>query len=348
MRKHRWSLTFYYSVIVFASLTAMIGIISLALWLLSANNIIYVHEERLPENTTIIVVTGLVSFLMGGAISILTGRFSMSPFNRIISEATRLASGDFHARIKFSPVIAKIPVFKEISNSFNKLAEELQNTEILRSDFINNFSHEFKTPLVSIAGFAELIESESITEAERAQYVTVIKEEAKRLGTMATDVLYLTKLENQGILTDKKVFNLSEQIRSAILLLEPKWSAKNVELDIGFDEYDIFANEEMLKQVWINLFDNAIKFTPDGGTVSANIEVLSNGTKVIFSNTGEPIPPEKISKLFRKFYQTDESHSSKGNGIGLAIVKKIVELHQGTITVKSENGINSFAIFIPR
>lgn len=347
MRKHRWSLTIYYSAIVFASLTLMIGIISMAMWILSKSNVIYVHEERLPENVTIIVVTGIVSLLLGGAISLLTGRFSMSPFNRIISEATRLASGDFNARIKFSPLIAKLPVFQEISESFNKLAEELQNTEILRSDFINNFSHEFKTPLVSIAGFAELIESESVTEAERTQYLSVIKDEAKRLGTMATNVLYLTKLENQNILTDKTEYNLSEQIRSAILLLEPKWSAKNIELNLDFDEYYVLANEEMLKQVWINLFDNAIKFSPEGGTVGVGIEPCSNGIKVVFSNTGEAIPPEKVPKLFRKFYQTDESHSSQGNGIGLAIVKKIVELHQGTITVRSEDGINFFSVFIP-
>ena len=271
----------------------------------------------------------------------------MSPFNRIVTEATRLASGDFNARLKFSPVIAKIPGFKEISDSFNKLAEELQNTEILRSDFINNFSHEFKTPLVSIAGFAELIESESISEEERNQYLGVIKEESKRLGDMATNVLYLTKLENQSILAEKSTYNLSEQIRSSILLLESKWSKKNIELDVNFDEYNIWANEEMLKQVWINLFDNAIKFTPDGGTVRVEIKLLKHGIKTVFSNTGEPIPPEKIDKIFRKFYQTDESHSSKGNGIGLAIVKKIVELHHGTVTAKSENGMNSFAVFIP-
>ena len=347
MRKHRWSLSLYYSCIVFASLTAMIFIISIAMWLLSRYNIIYVHEERLPENATIIFVTVFISFLLGVAIALLTGRFSISPFNKIVSEATRLASGDFKARIKFSPIIGRIPAFKEISNSFNKLAEELQNTEILRSDFINNFSHEFKTPLVSIAGFAELIENEHVSEAERAQYLSVIKEESRRLSSMATNVLYLTKLENQNILTDKNTYNLSEQIRSAILLLEPKWSAKNIELNIDFDEYDVTANEEMLKQVWINLFDNAVKFTPDGGTIGVTIEALSNGLKAVFSNTGEGIPQEKMAKLFRKFYQTDESHSSQGNGIGLAIVKKIVELHDGTITVKSENGVNSFAVFIP-
>lgn len=347
MRKHRWSLTLFYSAIVFAYLLITVCIISVAMWFLSMKEIIYVHEERLPENTTIIIISALLSFTIGFAIAVVTGRFSTSPFHRIVEEATRLASGDFKARLKFSPTIAKLSAFREISESFNKLAEELQNTEILRSDFVNNFAHEFKTPLVSIAGFAELLESENLTEEERLQYVHVIKEEARRLGDMATNVLYLTKLENQNILADKSTYNLSEQIRSAILLLEPKWSSKELELNINFDEHEICANEELLKQVWINLFDNAVKFTPKNGTVSVNIEPLSNGIKVHFSNTGEGIPPEKLGKIFRKFYQSDESHSSQGNGIGLAIVNRIIELHQGSVTVKSEDGLTVFSVFIP-
>lgn len=348
MRKHRWSLTLFYSLIVFAYILLSIGIFSIALWILAANNVILVHEDRLPENTTIIIVTGVISLVIGYAFALLTGRFSMSPFSRIVSEMSRLASGDFKARVKFSSIVSRFPAFQEISDSFNKLAEELQNTEILRSDFINNFSHEYKTPLVSITGFAELIESESITDAERVQYARVIKEEAKRLTTMATNVLYLTKLENQSILAERSTFNLSEQLRSAILLLEPKWSAKNIDLDVEFDEYEIYANEEMLKQVWINLFDNAVKFSHDGGCISVRIEPLSSGTKVVFSNTGEGIPEEKLNLIFRKFYQVDESHATKGNGIGLAIVKRIVELHQGSTQVKSENGITTFAVFIPK
>lgn len=348
MRKHRWSLSLFYSLIVFAYLIISIGIFAIAMWVLAENNVIYIHEERLPENITIIVVTGLISLVLGYAFALLTGRFSMSPFSKIVSEASRLASGDFKARIKFSAVVSNLPAFKELSDSFNKLAEELQNTEILRSDFINNFSHEYKTPLVSISGFAELIESENITDEERIQYARVIKEEAKRLTTMATNVLYLTKLENQSILTEKSAFNLSEQLRSAILLLEPKWSAKNIDLDLVFDEYEINANEEMLKQVWINLIDNAVKFSPEGGLVSVRIEQENSGTKVIISNTGEDIPQQKINFIFRKFYQADESHATKGNGIGLAIVKKIVELHYGSTQVKSENGTTTFTVFIPK
>ena len=347
MRKHRWSLTLFYSLIVFAYLLITIGIISVAMWILSTFDVIYVHEERLPQNVTIIIVSGIISIFLGYAIAVLTGRFSMSPFNKIVSEATRLASGDFNARIKFSPLVANLPAFREVSDSFNKLAEELGSTEILRSDFVNDFSHEFKTPLVSIAGFAELIESESVTEAERSQYVRIIKDEAKRLSTLATNILYLTKLENQNILAEKSSFNVSEQVRSAILLLEPKWSERNIELELDFDEYEIYANEEMMKQVWINLFDNAVKFTPDGGTVSVAIERTSNGKKVVFSNTGEDIPPEKLAKIYRKFYQTDESHSSHGNGIGLAIVKKIIELHNFRINATSEGGLTTFSVYIP-
>ena len=169
-----------------------------------------------------------------------------------------------------------------------------------------------------------------------------------RLSSMASNILNLTKIENQSILTDIVRYNLSEQVRSAVLLLEEKWALKNIDLQLDFEEYMIEANEEMLMQVWINLIDNAIKFSPNAGTVG--LEIVDTGTafSVKVSNTGSDIPPEKIEKIFAKFYQADESHATQGNGIGLAIVNSIVKLHDGDISVESNNGNTSFTVTLPK
>ena len=164
---------------------------------------------------------------------------------------------------------------------------------------------------------------------------------------MVTNVLDLTKVENQTILTGQSTFNLSEQIRSCILLLESKWSAKNIDLHIDFNEYEIYANKEMLKHVWINLIDNAIKFSQDYGVVSVEISEKNGLITVAVSNTGSDIPADKIDRIFNKFYQADESHSSEGNGIGLAIVKQVVKLHNGTVIADSRKGRTTFTVMLP-
>jgi signal transduction histidine kinase len=259
-----------------------------------------------------------------------------------------LSNGDYNVKLEFSPSLDKIHSFKELSNSFNKLSDELKNTEMLRSDFINNFSHEFKTPIVSILGFARLLKKENLTEDERAQYVNAIEKESLRLSSMATNVLNLTKVENQTILANISRFNLSEQIRASLLLLESKWSKKDPELNIDFGEYEIEANEELLEQVWINLLDNAIKFTQNHGVISLNIVENADYILVSVGNTGTDIPPDSLDKIWRKFYQADESHASDGNGIGLAIVKRIVDLHNGDVTVKSQDGFTEFTVILPK
>jgi len=259
----------------------------------------------------------------------------------------RLASGDFKARLKYNPVFSKHPTVAEITDSFNRMAEELENTKVLRSDFINSFSHEFKTPIVSIAGFAKLLRKGKLTERQKEEYLHIIEEESLRLSAMATNVLNVTKIENQTILSDITVFNLSEQIRNSILLLENAWVRKNLDLNVEFDEYEISGDEELLKQVWINLLDNAVKYSPDYGFLEVKIAAKENAVTVDISNTGEEIPVSIRDKIFDKFYQGDESHSSTGNGIGLAIVKKVVELHNGSINVRCNNGITTFSVTLP-
>lgn len=272
----------------------------------------------------------------------------LRPVYRIINQLNRLADGDFKARLHFGKPIGEYPTFKQVEKSFNRAAEELEHTEMLRSDFINNFSHEFKTPIVSIAGFAKLLRSEDLSLEKRNEYLSIIEEESLRLSAMATSVLLLTKVENMTILTGVSVFNLTEEIRSSVLLLAEKWTAKGIEMDMECSEYMIEADGELLKHVWINLLDNAVKFSPENGKVTVSVKEEGKFLSVSVSNNGPDIPPEKIGRIYNKFYQADESHSSEGNGIGLAVVRKICDLHSGTISAESSGGTTTFTVLLPK
>lgn len=345
-RKSRLSLTLLLAGIVFLILLAAIALGTLTAYLFVKFASLGGGVEKIGFLAGLFLMAG-VSLVIGFIISILLLKVSLKPINRLVNGLNSLAAGNFETRIEYRGVIGNHPTFNEITKSFNTLASELESTEMLRSDFVNNFSHEFKTPIVSIAGFAKILQSKEVNEEQKKQYLNAIEEESLRLSYMATNVLNMTKLENQSILSDVTRFNLSEQVRSAVLLLERSWDKKKIELILDFDEFLIEANEEMLKQVWINLIDNAIKFAPQYGTVKIDIEQSGELLRVSVCNTGEEIPEESIGKIFNKFYQADESHSSEGNGIGLAIVKKVVDLHSGRIDVKSKNGVTFFNVELP-
>lgn len=346
-KKQRFSLTLSLAGIVVALLIMAFSFAALTAWILIEAGVFLDTEFLVDALLLLLIVVGVSTIGVFGLILIF-GKFPLKPVNQLINEMNRLASGDFRARLHFGKVLSKHKTFKEIEESFNELAEELENTEMLRSDFVNNFSHEFKTPIVSISGLAKLVNKGNLTDEQKKEYLLAIEEESLRLATMATNVLNLTKVENQTILSEIDEFNLSEQIRTSVLLLENEWSSKNIELILDFNEYEIEANEALLKQIWINLIDNAIKFSPVGATVSIEIKELEKRISVCVKNTGSNIPEEKLDKIFNKFYQADESHAVKGNGIGLAIVKKIIDLHNGRIDVKSGEGETSFTVILPK
>lgn len=342
-RSQRFSLTLLFGVFVFVVLLIAIAFAVFAVWILGKFGVITGGLED-SGMALIVAMMSVISLIIGAGMSLLLGKIPLKPINDMINRMNRLAAGDFSTRLKFRGAFANHPGLNEMSASFNKLAEELENTEMLRGDFINNFSHEFKTPIVSIAGLAKLVNKGNLTDEQRARYLNAIEEESLRLASMATNVLNLTKIENQSILTDMSIYNLSEQIRSCVLLLENKWARKNLELVLDFNEYEIEANEEMLKEVWINLLDNAVKFAPRCGTVSVSITESIGKLSVTVSNTGSEISQDNIKKIWNKFYQADESHASEGNGVGLAIVKRVVDLHGGEVSVRSGDGITSFTV----
>ena len=341
------SVAMFFAILVFCVLLIAILLAwALVILLIQLNVFEGVWDEVRVSN--IVLVMSLTSIVMGAALAIIIGVIPVNPINQFVNGLNALAAGNFKTRLHYKGTLANYPTFLELTESFNKLAKELENTEMLRSDFINNFSHEFKTPIVSIAGFAKLLQKGKLTDEQRMQYLSAIEEESMRLSYMATNILNMTKIENQEILTDVTKFNLSEQIRFAVLLIEEQWSKKNIDLQLDFNEHMIEANEELLKQVWINLVDNAVKFAPLCATVALDICETAQSFIVSVSNTGQDIPQEKLSKLFNKFYQADESHAQEGNGIGLAVVKKIVDLHNGWVSVKSEGGMTVFTVELPK
>ena len=338
----------FFTLIVFAAILINFTVTSTAAYILVKVRLINVSPDMLPSIPKLLLSMALISIPVGMLLALVIGKIPFKPVRDLAANMNRLADGDFQTRIPSDPLIHRYPAFAEVIESFNKLAEELESTEMLRSDFINNFSHEFKTPIVSIAGFAKLLNRGDLTPQQQREYLQIIEEESLRLSYMATNVLNLTKVENQTILTDISEFNLSEQIRSCILLLENKWSKKDLELRLNFDEYQICANEELLKQVWINLLDNAVKFTPDCQMIDVRISQTEDDYSISICNTGSEIPPEQQKKIFNKFYQADESHAALGNGVGLTIVKRIVQLHGGSVGVTSENMVTTFTVYLPK
>ena len=346
-RKGRLALTLSLSIFVFIINTVALLFAIALVYCLTRLGAIDMSSGQMGLSAVLTVIS-LTSLVLGFLLTVFTSKIPLRPVNSLVDQLNRLAEGDFGARLHFGRTTSSHPTFQQIETSFNRAAEELEHTEMLRSNFINNFSHEFKTPIVSIAGFAKLLRRGNLTEEQRAEYLSVIEEESLRLSALANNVLSLTRVENQTILTDISEFNLSEQIRGAVLLLADKWTAKDLNIDLGFGECLVRANEELLKQVWINLLDNAVKFSPQNGTVTVELTETDNSVTVAVTNSGRDIPPESLAHIFNKFYQADESHSSEGNGIGLAIVKRVCELHGGSVDASSSGGLTTFTVTLPR
>ena len=251
----------------------------------------------------------------------------MDELERILKEITK---GNYKVRLKDTKY------FKEMNRNFNKMISELDSVEILRNDFINNFSHELKTPLVSIKGYAEELKRGDLTEEEKNKYLDIIINESNRLTSLSTNILNLSKVEKQQILTDTKRVNVGECVRQVVLMELKKIEKKNIDLDLEIDDCYTLANNGMLEQVFINIIENSIKFTEPNGKI--NIKVYVNDSKVIvkIKDNGKGIERENLNHIFDKFYTTKDKNNNSGNGLGLALAKKIIDLHEGCIEVSSE------------
>ena len=298
-------------------------------------------------NTTLTMVSSLIACTaIGTAVAAFFTKWVLLPLNEMIHATKRISKGDFKVHIQ--ETFHERSDFGILQRSFNHMASDLDGIEMFRNDFINNFSHEFKTPIVSIQGFAHQLKAGGLTLDEEREYISIIADESDRLVKMATNILLLSKLENQAIVTDKTEFWLDEQIRTCLVLLEKQWSSKDIELNLELDEVKYYFNENMLAQVWLNLFGNAIKFTPKGGTVFCSLSSDSKNITVTVRDTGIGMSEETKRHIFDRFYQGDTSHTGDGNGIGLNIVSRILFLCGGEITVDSEAEKGStFTVTLP-
>ncbi|VED92514.1 two-component sensor histidine kinase [Streptococcus equinus] len=252
-------------------------------------------------------------------------------FRHLSISINHVANGDYDTSLD----IEKAGPLKEIYQDFNIMTKELSNTQILRDDFINQFSHEFKTPITSINGFAKLLQNPDLSPKEQQTYLKIIEKESNRLTNLATNVMTLTSLESQEIVNNQKDFALEEQLRQSIIAIYPLAEKKEISIDVNLTPIEYHTNPELLQQVWTNLLNNAIKFTQKGGHITVNAWKEKGTIKVAFINDGPLIPEDKIKLLFDKFYQDDTAEKNQGLGLGLAIVKRVLELINGNITIIS-------------
>jgi signal transduction histidine kinase len=269
--------------------------------------------------------------------TVLSDRFFLRHIREMTEAMNELAHGNFDAQVRLGRGL-RPPEIVDFCDSFNETAQELRSVKMLRSDFINNFSHEFKTPIVSLRGFAELLKDEELSAEEREEYLNIIITESTRLSTLATNVLNLSKIENQAILTDLVTFNLSEQIRHTVLMMEAAWTGKGLALDVNLDEVSFYGNEELLSHIWVNLLENAIKFSEPGGRLLIELIELREGVVFKIRDDGCGMDAETQAHIFDKFYQAEEAKAIGGNGLGMAIVKKVVSLSRGEIAIDSHPG----------
>ena len=283
----------------------------------------------------------LITFLFGTADFIRRKITVDQPVKQITQAAEKIMQGDFSARV---PRIhgAGTDGFNQIGAAINKMAQELSGTETLRTDFIANVSHELKTPLAVMGNYATMLQRPGITEEEKNEYAKAISEAARKLAQLITNILKLNKLENQQIFPQPQEFNLGEQLCESLLGFEDAWEAKGLEIETDIeDDVHIKSDPELLSLVWNNLISNAVKFTPEGGTISVSLKSADHTVIVQVRDTGCGMKPEVGQHIFEKFYQGDTSHATQGNGLGLALVKRVVDILNGEIGVQSVYGEGS-------
>ncbi len=261
---------------------------------------------------------------------------------RIAQAAKRIVAGDFTARVERPSRFSNDEHFVEIIDCFNQMAQELSGVETLRTDFISNVSHEMKTPLSVMQNYGTLLQAPDLPEDKRLEYAQGITDSSRRLADMVTNILKLNKLENQQIFPHAEKYDLGEQLCEALLQYESVWERENIDIETDIaDDVLVNADRELLSLVWNNLLSNAFKFTPDGGTVSLTLSTTERYAIVKVQDTGCGMSAETGAHIFEKFYQGDTSHATRGNGLGLALVKRVVDIVHGEISVESEVGRGS-------
>ena len=336
-RNGRSSLRLRFILICMSQLVLVAALSELAGWA-------FRHWFGVTPELPIFVWAMVFSGTIGVAVTNHMTKMLIDPIAKLRSAMREVADGDFKVEAKCE---SRIQDVQDIYDSFNSMVRELSTTETLQTDFISDVSHEFKTPINAIEGYASLLEGEPSPEEQRA-YVEKILFNTRRLSALTGNILLLSKLSNQSILPQKTQFRLDEQIRQAIVALEQKWSEKELGFEMELAETPFFGYESLLPHVWTNLIGNAVKFSPKGGEI--RIKMMRTEGAVVFTieDDGPGIVPGDEEHIFTKFYQSESSHGMEGNGLGLALVRQIVEMSGGSVDVQNlEAGGCRFTVRLP-
>jgi len=336
--KWKISIDWYF---IFINILIFVGV-SIVSAILSA--FIYWGFHRLVEIPEAIY-TIIVSIVMGSAVTAFLYQKVFAPMNHLCRAMEQVAQGDFTVRLTEE---SNLDEMQRLYDNFNIMVGELAATEVLQSDFVSNVSHEFKTPIGAIEGYAMLLQEKKDLPVQEAEYTEKILSNTKRLSGLVSNILLLSKVENQIIPAVRERYRLDEQIRQAIVLLEDKWTKKETDLAAELETTFYEGNEALLLHVWLNLIDNAVKFNPAGGRLFICLKASEQNVLFSVKDSGCGISERDRKRIFDKFYQSDTSHKDEGNGLGLALVKQIVAIHQGHIEVEScvEGGCK-FTVVLP-
>lgn len=320
----RTRMTLYVAAEQFTCLLIALGLATLLFYLTDIDSIFIIF-----------LIALVFCLIIGGVVTMFFSKWFFNPIKKLRNAMGKVADGDFSVRLQTKSSSKEI---QEVYSGFNLMAHELTSTEILQSDFVSNVSHEFKTPINAIEGYTTLLQGCDDLDEEHQQYVEKILFNTKRLSTLVGNILLLSKIENQAIQTHQTTFRLDEQIRQSIVALESAWTAKDIELDVDLEDITYIGSETLMHHVWDNLIGNAIKFNPRFGLLKVSLK--KEGKDIIFTVTdsGPGLSDEAMKHLFDKFYQGDTARKEEGNGLGLALVKRILVIVDGEISAENLTG----------
>lgn len=290
------------------------------------------------------LIVCFLTMLIGGIALWHEALYVTKPLNKISEGVKKVADGDFSVQIVLDQSDRRNKngtskdEIDELTHNFNKMVLELHGMDYMRKDFMSNVSHEIKTPVAAITGFSEILIDGGLNEQDQKEYLTYLNQESERLSRLCDNMLRMSRLDNQFIVDRKQEVSIDEQIRRCIILLEEKWTEKNINFDLQLQKCSIYSDQDLLFQIWTNLIDNAMKYSRQKGNIWIAAHVSNNILKVTIKDQGIGISSEKQGKIYDKFYQCDESHKKQGCGLGLSIVKRIIELLNGSISCESEEG----------
>lgn len=340
MEQRRWKITFLFTAMVFLVLLFTAFIIGSIYFFMDTQGA-FRFSKTMP-----MLILLISSVIIGTIFSRILGRNTFKLVNKFTKATSEIAKGNFDIRI---PEDSHAVELQEVAKSFNYMASELSHNEMMKNDFIENVSHEYKTPLSAIEGYATLLQTPNLSEEKKKEYTSKIISNTKRMNSLVSNILLLTRLQDEDIEISKETFSLDEQIRETILMFEQEWTERNINIEVDLDDAMIYGNKALLGEVWQNLLNNAFKFVQeDRGEIHVMLHIVDGMIQVTVSDNGIGMTQEELEHMFDKFYQADKSRTTIGNGLGLSLVKRIINLHNGTIDAESEKGKGTrFLVSLP-